>query len=69
MTNKKCIKLTVSEDMYNAIKNRAEKLSVSMPAFCCFVIGEKLSQYNLGEEIALKSVKDYTGNLLDELIK
>lgn len=69
MNAKKCIKLTVSEEMFNAIKCRADKLSVSMPAFCCFVIGEKLNQYNFGEEIALKSVKDYTGNLIDELTK
>lgn len=63
---KKAIKLTVTEDMFNEINSRAKKMSISVPAFCCYVIGEKLSQYNLGETTAIETIKDLAENLLSE---
>lgn len=63
---KKAIKLTVTEEMFNEITERARKMSISAPAFCCYVIGEKLSQYNLGETTAIETIKDIAENLLSE---
>ena len=63
---KKAIKLTVTEEMFNEITERARKMSISAPAFCCYVIGEKLSQYNLGEDVAIETIRSYAEDLLSE---
>lgn len=65
MEDKKCkrqIKLTVTDEMFNAIKERAEKMSISIPSLCCYFIGEKLYQTNLAENASLDAVKQIFDN-------
>lgn len=63
---KKQIKLSVTDDMYNAIRERAEKMSLSIPALCCYYIGEKLYQTDLAENISIDALKDMFGKISPE---
>ena len=63
---KKQIKLTVTDEMYNAIRERAEKMSLSIPALCCYYIGEKLYQTDLAENISIDALKDMFGKISPE---
>lgn len=61
---KKQIKLTVTNEMFEAIKERAERMSISMPSLCCYFIGEKLDQLRLAEQTSVDAVKDIANLLL-----
>lgn len=66
--SKKQIKLTVTEEMFNALKVRSEKMSLSIPSLCCYYIGERLYQTDLAENTSVNAVKEIFGNIsLDEL--
>lgn len=55
---KRQIKLTVTDEMFEAIKERAERMSISMPSLCCYFIGEKLDQLRLAEQTSVDALKD-----------
>ena len=63
---KKQIKLTVTNEMFEAIKERAERMSISMPSLCCYFIGEKLDQLRLAEQTSVDAVKDIANLLLQD---
>lgn len=63
MSEKKNIKLTVSEEMYNELHKRAAAMSISVPAMCCYILGEKLAQINLGERAAVAAIKEQADNI------
>ena len=47
--DRKQVKLTMSVEMYEDLQQRARAMSISVPAMCCFILGEKIAQYNLAE--------------------
>lgn len=62
----KCtIKLTVTEDMYHRIAARAESMSVSIPAFCCYVVGERLCAYDLAERESVNLLGRLAGDMFN----
>lgn len=61
--SKKQIKLTVTEEMFNALKVRSEKMSLSVPSLCCYYIGERLYQTDLAENTSVSAVKEIFGNI------
>lgn len=44
-SEKKYIKLTVTSEMYDKIQSLASRWSLSIPSFCCFVLGQELDSY------------------------
>ena len=63
MDKTKTIKLTLTDEMYAEIMRRSSDMSISMPAFCCYIIGEKPHQYKLAEETAKQILKDKAAEL------
>lgn len=63
MTEKKNIKLTVSADMYAELHKRAAAMSISVPAMCCYILGEKLAQLSLGEQAAVAAIREQADNI------
>lgn len=57
MDKTKTIKLTLTDEMYAEIMKRSNDMSISMPAFCCYIIGEKLHQYKLAEDTAIQMLR------------
>ena len=63
---KKQIKLTVTEKMFNSLKERANKMSLSVPALYCYYIGEKLYQNDFVENSSFDAVKQIIENFIDD---
>lgn len=63
MDEKKILKLTLTPEMFEDIQARSKEMSISMQAFCCYIIGEKLHQYKLAEETAKQILKDKAAEL------
>lgn len=66
MSKKMQIKLSVTPEMYQALKERANLLSLSVPALCCYFIGEKLYQTNFSESIVTDGLQDIINKFIDE---
>lgn len=64
MPEKKNIKLTVSEEMYNELSKRAAAMSISVPAMCCYILGEKMAQIALGERAAVLALQEQAENIV-----
>lgn len=62
-TDRKNIKLTVSTEMYDELHKRASAMSISVPAMCCYILGEKLAQLNLGEQAAVSAIREQADNI------
>ena len=60
---RKQVKLTMSADMYDELQQRAAAMSISVPAMCCYIIGEKLAQFNLAEKAAIEAIREQADNL------
>lgn len=63
MNEKKNIKLTVSAEMYDELSKRASSMSISVPAMCCYILGEKMAQIKLGELAVVAAIKEQADNL------
>lgn len=63
MNEKKNIKLTVSAEMYDELSKRAAAMSISVPAMCCYILGEKMAQIKLGERAAIAAIKEQADNM------
>lgn len=70
---KKQIKLTVTDDMFNSLKERSQEMSLSVPSLCNYFIAEKLYQIKLAESVSIDSVKnvlsEFTSSQLEEFKK
>ena len=56
MAKDKQIKLSVTDEMLNELTKRAERMSISVPALCCYLIGEKLDNLKQNEDAVLRKV-------------
>lgn len=56
MAKDKQIKLSVTETMFNELTDRAERMSISVPALCCYFIGEKLDRLKQQEQVAMQKI-------------
>lgn len=63
MTDRKNIKLTVSTEMYDELHKRAVAMSISVPAMCCYILGEKLAQLSLAEQVAAAAIREQADNI------
>lgn len=66
---RKQVKLTMSADMYDELQRRAAAMSISVPAMCCYILGEKLAQLNLAETAAVTAIKEQADSLSKAALK
>ena len=59
---RKQVKLTMSCEMYDELQERASRMSISVPAMCCYILGEKLAQMRLAEDAGLDALKNLAEN-------
>lgn len=67
MAKDRQIKLSVTEEMFQELTERAERMSISVPALCCYFIGEKLDHLKMTEKATLQkfdniSIQDLFSN-------
>lgn len=56
MAKDRQIKLSVTESMFNELTDRAERMSISVPALCCYFIGEKLDRLKQQEQVTMQKI-------------
>lgn len=61
--DRKQVKLTMSAEMYEDLQQRAKAMSISVPAMCCFILGEKLAQYKLAESAGVAAIQELADSL------
>ena len=59
---RKQVKLTMSCERYDELQERASRMSISVPAMCCYILGEKLAQMRLAEGAGLDALKNLAEN-------
>lgn len=61
--DRKQVKLTMSAEMYEQLQQRSSAMSISVPAMCCYIIGEKLAQLKLAEGAAIASINEMADSM------
>lgn len=63
MHERKKIVLTLDDDLYERIQERAKRMGVSMASFCLYQVSSNLSQMELAEKIAVQSIREQADNI------
>lgn len=61
--DRKQVKLTMSAEMYEQLQQRSAAMSISVPAMCCYFIGEKLAQLKLAEGAGIAAINDLADSM------
>jgi hypothetical protein len=63
MADRKKIVMTLDDELYERIQDRARRMGVTMAAFCLYQTANALTQMELAEKVAVQAIKEHADNL------
>lgn len=64
MSDRKKIVMTLDDELYERIQERAKRMGVTMASFCLYQAAQAVAQMELAEKVAVQAIKEQADNLL-----